>query len=103
MKRTANLKSASDPSLITAILLLLAINFPVTVLAEEAKLEAVTVEDSRESTFFDSPAPRDSDRAVLLRGKKVTQTKLEALPELSTNNHRQAFTKVPGLLITDCP
>jgi Fe(3+) dicitrate transport protein len=101
MKRTAYLKSAFNPSLITAILPLLAFNFPATVLAEEAKLEAVTVEDSRESTFFDSPAPKDSDRAVLLRGKKVTQTKLEALPELSTNNHRQAFTKVPGLLVSE--
>ncbi|MBU6154996.1 MAG: TonB-dependent receptor plug domain-containing protein, partial [Bdellovibrionales bacterium] len=69
--------------------------------AEESKLETLRIEDSRESSFFDEPTPRDNDRTVILRGKKVTQTKLEALPELSTNNHRQAFTKVPGLLVSE--
>jgi Fe(3+) dicitrate transport protein len=75
--------------------------FTLKTLAEESKLETLRIEDSREKFFFDDPTPRDSDRAVILRGKKVTQTKLEALPELSTNNNRQAFTKVPGLLVSE--
>jgi Fe(3+) dicitrate transport protein len=70
-------------------------------LAEESKLETLRIEDSRDSFFYDDASPRDGDRAVILRGKKVTQTKLEALPELSTNSHRQAFTKVPGLLVSE--
>jgi len=70
-------------------------------LAEESKLETLRIEDSRDSLFYDDASPREGDRAVILRGKKVTQTRLEALPELSTNNHRQAFTKVPGLLVSE--
>jgi outer membrane receptor for Fe3+-dicitrate len=65
------------------------------------RLEAVRIEDSSDSDFGSESTPRDSDRPVLLRGKKVTQVKLDALPELSTNNHRQAFTKVPGLLVSE--
>ncbi len=70
-------------------------------LAQESRLDVVKVQESRDSVFFDEATPRDADRAVILRGKKVTQTKLEALPELSTNQHRQAFTKVPGLLVSE--
>ncbi|NDF14270.1 hypothetical protein EB061_02970 [bacterium] len=69
--------------------------------ASEIRLEAIQVEDSKNSGFFDEVTPQDSKRAILLRGKKVTQTSLEALPTLSTNNHRQAFTKVPGLLVSE--
>ena len=88
-------------STVKQLLAILLILPSLTAHSEESKLEALRIEDSRDTSFYDDISPRDHDRAVILKGKKVTQTKLEALPELSTNNHRQAFTKVPGLLVSE--
>lgn len=88
---------------------LLSIMSPATLLAQDSTqkppqpdtylLSKVVIEG--EGTLpLSAPLP-DVSGAEINSGKKTTVADLEAIPEISSNNYRQAFTQIPGLLTSE--
>ena len=48
-----------------------------------------------------SPFLADIEETKIYAGKKTTVTELRTLPEVQSNNHRQTFSKLPGLLVAE--
>lgn len=47
------------------------------------------------------PFPQDVEGTHIYQGKKATFTDLTELPPIQNNNYRQAFTQMPGLLVSE--
>lgn len=78
------------------ILLLL----PLWVNAQE-NLETIEVETDKASSF--SEFWEENKGTQIFSGKKNTVTDLKEIPQLQTNNYRQATSQTPGLLISEIP
>ncbi len=65
------------------------------------QLEQVVIEGQGSRALpLSEPLPEVSG-ALINSGKKTTVADLEALPPISSNNYRQAFTQLPGLLTSE--
>jgi Fe(3+) dicitrate transport protein len=65
--------------------------------AEETKiLPEVTVRAERKGPFLP-----DVEGTQIHQGKKTTSTTLGDLPPIQNNNYRQAFSQMPGLLVSE--
>lgn len=69
---------------------------PVTL--EEVQVEAVK---QQEEARFTSDFLPDTEGAKIYAGKKTTATSLVRLPPIQNNNYRQAFSQLPGLLVSE--
>lgn len=65
----------------------------------EVQLQTVTVKGAPE--YQSGRALPDIDGSRIQTGKKTTVTNLEELPEIATNNYRQALQHTPGLLTSE--
>lgn len=68
---------------------------PVTL--EEVQVTAVKKEEER----FSSDFPQEVQGAKIYAGKKATFSPLRRLPQIQNNNYRQAFSQLPGLLVSE--
>ena len=62
--------------------------------------EITIVPGSYEAMPLTEPAPTE-EKAKIFSGKKVSITNTKALPQITSNNHRQAFSQTPGLLVSE--
>lgn len=65
--------------------------------ADARRMEEVVVTAEREH----GPFPSEVEHATIYAGKKATVTDLNTLPEIQSNNYRQTFSQMPGLLIAE--
>jgi Fe(3+) dicitrate transport protein len=115
MKRVISISKRSQ--LLCAILISLILNPSTSVLAQEKaptansnsldspkevyQLKEVVVEAKGKSELpLSSPLP-DLSGVQINSGKKTTVADLEALPPIASNNYRQAFSQLPGLLTSE--
>lgn len=68
---------------------------PVTL--EEVRVKAVR----KEKVEFASDFLPDTQGAKIYAGKKTTSASLVRLPKIQNNNYRQAFSQMPGLLVSE--
>lgn len=75
------------------------------VMAEDETLEAIEVahENDNPENYVEAPAWEETRGTQILSGKKNTVTSLKEIPQIQTNNYRQATAKTPGLLISETP
>lgn len=73
---------------------------PVLAQAQE-NLETIEVSESKEGSF--SEFWEENKGTQIFSGKKNTVTSLKEIPQLQTNNYRQATSQTPGLLISEIP
>jgi Fe(3+) dicitrate transport protein len=103
--------SCRNLSVIFKLAPLIAYAYPLTALGQEVTpqpngadtyhLPPVVVEAQGPHPLpLSAPLP-DISGAQINAGKKTTVADLEALPEISSNNYRQAFTQLPGLLTSE--
>lgn len=64
-------------------------------------LEAIEVTEEKEDSF--SGFWEENKGTQIFSGKKNTITDLKKIPQLQTNNYRQATSQTPGLLISEIP
>jgi Fe(3+) dicitrate transport protein len=76
------------------------IMLPLLAQAQES-LETIEVEDQRPTSF--SGFWEENIGTKIFSGKKNTVTDLKEIPQLQTNNYRQATSQTPGLLISEIP
>jgi Fe(3+) dicitrate transport protein len=102
-------RSTPTFSIIFKIPTAIALFLPLAVRAQEAaKTPAQTdtyhlsqvVVEGQGALPLSAPLP-DVSGAQINSGKKTTVADLEAIPEISSNNYRQAFTQIPGLLTSE--
>lgn len=67
----------------------------------EEKLDTIEVLGQKSSSF--SGYWEENQDAKIFSGKKNTVTSLKDIPQLQTNNYRQATSQTPGLLISEIP
>lgn len=65
--------------------------------------ELQTIEVKGEKTESFSGFWEENKEAQIFSGKKNTLTSLKEIPQLQTNNYRQATSQTPGLLISEVP
>lgn len=68
---------------------------------EQSTLEAIEVKEEKEGSF--SGYWEENKGTQIFSGKKNTVTDLKQIPQLQTNNYRQATSQTPGLLISEIP
>lgn len=73
---------------------------PFLALAQDS-LETIQVKDDQQDSF--SGFWEENKDNKIFSGKKNTVTSLKEIPELQTNNYRQATSQTPGLLISEVP
>ena len=73
---------------------------PLMAIGQET-LEAIQVMDERPDSF--SGFWEENKENKIFSGKKNTVTSLKEIPQLQTNNYRQATSQTPGLLISEVP
>lgn len=49
------------------------------------------------------PFPAEVEGTKVFSGKKVTLLDFDALPQIQSDNYRQAFSQIPGLLVSELP
>ncbi|MFM7556556.1 MAG: hypothetical protein ACKPAH_14835, partial [Verrucomicrobiota bacterium] len=49
------------------------------------------------------PFPAEVEGTKVYAGKKVTLLDFDALPQMQNDNYRQAFSQIPGLLVSELP
>lgn len=67
----------------------------------QENLAPIEVTDKKQDTFSESW--EENHGTQIYSGKKNTITDLDKIPELQTNNYRQATSQTPGLLISEIP
>lgn len=67
----------------------------------QESLETIEVSQDKEDSF--SEYWEENKGTQIYSGKKNTVTDLDAIPDLQTNNYRQATSQTPGLLISEIP
>lgn len=70
---------------------------------EELAAIEVATESENQTALGEAPVWEESRGTQILTGKKNTVTKLKEIPQIQTNNYRQATAKTPGLLISETP
>jgi Fe(3+) dicitrate transport protein len=104
-------QSARSITIIFKVLAIIANIYPLATLAQDGSqinsqngtyhLPQVVIEGHEEGALpLSAPLP-DVSGAEINSGKKTTVADLEAIPEISSNNYRQAFTQIPGLLTSE--
>ena len=80
--------------------LMLTLVFITSVFAdvELEKIEVIEQSSSQVSEFWE-----ENKQTQIFSGKKNTVTSLKEIPQLQTNNYRQATSQTPGLLISEVP
>jgi Fe(3+) dicitrate transport protein len=68
--------------------------------AQEA-LDTIEVTEKKSDSFFEFW--EENKGTQIFSGKKNTVTSLKEIPQLQTNNYRQATSQTPGLLISEVP
>jgi len=81
-------------------LLLILLLLPSLAQSQE-NLETIEVENEKVSSF--SEYWEENRGTQIFSGKKNTVTNLKEIPQLQTNNYRQATSQTPGLLISEIP
>ena len=81
-------------------LLAVTLLFIAFVFADEEleKIEVIEQSSSQVSEFWE-----ENKQTQIYSGKKNTVTSLKEIPQLQTNNYRQATSQTPGLLISEVP
>jgi Fe(3+) dicitrate transport protein len=74
---------------------------PLISQAVEEDLDTIVVSATKEDSF--SGFWEENREARIFSGKKNTVTDLTEIPQLQTNNYRQATSQTPGLLISEIP
>ena len=49
------------------------------------------------------PFPAEVEGTKVYSGKKVTILDFDSLPQIQSDNYRQAFSQIPGLLVSELP
>lgn len=81
-------------------LLFIFLLLPTLAQAQE-NLETIEVSEKKEDSF--SGYWEENKGTQIFSGKKNTITDLKQIPQLQTNNYRQATSQTPGLLISEIP
>jgi len=81
-------------------ILILTVIFMTSLFAdvELEKIEVIEQSSSQVSEFWE-----ENKQTQIYSGKKNTVTSLKEIPQLQTNNYRQATSQTPGLLISEVP
>ena len=74
---------------------------PLSGFAAEISLNEIEVAETTEHE--EAPVWEETRGTEILSGKKNTVTKLKEIPQIQTNNYRQATTKTAGLLVSETP
>ncbi len=97
-----NLKIKKNIIILITYLFISDIYYSSILLAEDREVTTMTVtpsgyDEERLRNYF---LPK-SESGKLFEGKKATNIELSDIPEISTNNARQLFSRTPGLLVSE--
>ena len=67
-------------------------------------LPKVTIQgESDADNVVTHPFPAEVEGTKVYSGKKVTILDFDSLPQIQSDNYRQAFSQIPGLMVSELP